>query len=196
MGLAISRRDGLNAKDTFEGILTKYIGTNIDDMIKQVERRNDSRIIDFGLQLLKLSENTIFEINEAIEELCRRSSHDGKNHDLTMGFDNDGLTIHCNNDELSEASRILKSHAELRKYYCKVPEWHGICIDPQTKKIRFGINLNHEWQFSEKMENKLSTMAKPSGQINLKTKVKPPKVGVNDDCPCGSGKKYKKCCRP
>ena len=191
----LSRRDGLNGKDTFEGILTKYAGTNIDGMIKQVERRNDSRIIDFGLQLLKLSENTIFEINEAIEELCRRSNHDGKNHDLTMGFDNDGLTIHCNNDELSEASRTLKSHAELRKYYCKVPEWHGICIDPQTKKIRFGINLNHEWQFSEKMENKLSTMAKPSGQINLKTKVKPPKVGVNDDCPCGSGKKYKKCCR-
>jgi uncharacterized protein len=21
-----------------------------------------------------------------------------------------------------------------------------------------------------------------------------PKVGRNDDCPCGSGKKYKKCC--
>jgi hypothetical protein len=27
-----------------------------------------------------------------------------------------------------------------------------------------------------------------------KTVVKPPKVGRNDPCPCGSGKKYKKCC--
>ncbi len=26
------------------------------------------------------------------------------------------------------------------------------------------------------------------------TVVKPPKVGANDPCPCGSGKKYKKCC--
>ncbi|WP_418531070.1 SEC-C metal-binding domain-containing protein, partial [Hominenteromicrobium sp.] len=24
--------------------------------------------------------------------------------------------------------------------------------------------------------------------------VKGPKVGRNDPCPCGSGKKYKKCC--
>jgi uncharacterized protein YecA (UPF0149 family) len=24
--------------------------------------------------------------------------------------------------------------------------------------------------------------------------VKPPKTGRNDPCPCGSGKKYKKCC--
>jgi preprotein translocase subunit SecA len=27
-----------------------------------------------------------------------------------------------------------------------------------------------------------------------KTVVKPPKPGRNDPCPCGSGKKYKKCC--
>ena len=27
-----------------------------------------------------------------------------------------------------------------------------------------------------------------------KTIVKEPKVGRNDACPCGSGKKYKKCC--
>ncbi len=26
--------------------------------------------------------------------------------------------------------------------------------------------------------------------------VKPPKIGRNDPCPCGSGKKYKKCCAP
>ena len=27
-----------------------------------------------------------------------------------------------------------------------------------------------------------------------KTVVKEPKIGRNDPCPCGSGKKYKKCC--
>lgn len=29
---------------------------------------------------------------------------------------------------------------------------------------------------------------------SIQTVVKPPKVGRNDPCPCGSGKKYKKCC--
>ncbi|MDP9001490.1 MAG: SEC-C metal-binding domain-containing protein [Myxococcota bacterium] len=24
--------------------------------------------------------------------------------------------------------------------------------------------------------------------------MRPPKVGPNDPCPCGSGKKFKKCC--
>ena len=30
--------------------------------------------------------------------------------------------------------------------------------------------------------------------INISFKRDVPKVGRNDDCPCGSGKKYKKCC--
>ena len=35
----------------------------------------------------------------------------------------------------------------------------------------------------------------PSAQAPVKTIVnKAPKVGRNDPCPCGSGRKYKKCC--
>ena len=32
------------------------------------------------------------------------------------------------------------------------------------------------------------------GSSGQKTVVKGAKVGRNDPCPCGSGKKYKKCC--
>ncbi|MGA2646654.1 MAG: SEC-C metal-binding domain-containing protein [Candidatus Sulfotelmatobacter sp.] len=35
-------------------------------------------------------------------------------------------------------------------------------------------------------------MAKSGDPINRRTA---PKFGRNDPCPCGSGKKYKKCCR-
>jgi preprotein translocase subunit SecA len=44
-------------------------------------------------------------------------------------------------------------------------------------------------------------MAEAAGQVQgeAAVKVKPivkdgPRVGRNDPCPCGSGKKYKKCC--
>ena len=32
------------------------------------------------------------------------------------------------------------------------------------------------------------------GQKSSKTYVREEKIGRNDPCPCGSGKKYKKCC--
>ncbi|MDO4804012.1 MAG: SEC-C metal-binding domain-containing protein [Lachnospiraceae bacterium] len=43
--------------------------------------------------------------------------------------------------------------------------------------------------FSEEKLHELYIEQKKSGTI-----VKPKKVGRNDPCPCGSGKKYKKCC--
>ncbi len=51
----------------------------------------------------------------------------------------------------------------------KLPQWESI-YDEETRK-----RLEHE--------QKLST-----------TVIKGPKIYPNDPCPCGSGKKYKKCC--
>ena len=48
-----------------------------------------------------------------------------------------------------------------------------------------------EWDliFSAEKKKALYLEQKKSGTI-----VKPKKIGRNDPCPCGSGKKYKKCC--
>ncbi len=60
------------------------------------------------------------------------------------------------------------------------------------------VGYNAEWLYtlpqweailSEERRAELYKIEKTS-----KTLVKPPKVGRNDPCPCGSGKKYKKCC--
>jgi len=39
-----------------------------------------------------------------------------------------------------------------------------------------------------------SIATSPPGSINKPVQLSHPKVGRNDPCPCGSGKKYKKCC--
>ena len=48
-----------------------------------------------------------------------------------------------------------------------------------------------QWEaiFPEEKRKELYLEQKKSGTI-----VKGPKIGRNDPCPCGSGKKYKKCC--
>ncbi len=43
--------------------------------------------------------------------------------------------------------------------------------------------------FSEEKRKELYKEQKKSGTV-----VKPHKIGRNDPCPCGSGKKYKHCC--
>lgn len=181
-----------------EGILTKYNNTNISRIISQIERIENPYTFDFGFLLLQLSENTVFQINETIDELCKRTLLDGKTHDLTLAFEglNDGLTIHCTFEKDQRALEGLNNHASLRKYYFKAKTWHGVVIDPQTKVVKFGIKLENEWEYCEEIEKKLANMAKPQQNINLKTTVKAKKIGRNDLCKCGSGKKYKKCCMP
>lgn len=193
----LTRRDGLDSIQTPEGILTKFRGTTVGDYLSDIEQNNNLHIIDFGFFLLSISEDSVKQINDVIDLICNKSMEDGKNHDFTIAFDHgsgEGLTIHCNFDSYAVAKTRLENHAIKRKYYTKTNKWHGICIDPKTKRIRFGINIDFPWEYSQEMEQETSHMAKPLPTFNPTTRIMPKKIGRNEKCHCGSGKKHKKCC--
>lgn len=60
------------------------------------------------------------------------------------------------------------------------------------------VGCNAEWLYTLPQWDDILTAERRKELYKLekssKTIVKPPKVGRNDPCPCGSGKKYKKCC--
>lgn len=60
------------------------------------------------------------------------------------------------------------------------------------------VGCNAEWLYTLEEWNDILSEDKRAAlykiQKTSKTVIKPPKVGRNDPCPCGSGKKYKKCC--
>ena len=74
-----------------------------------------------------------------------------------------------------------------------------LVMEIDTEKLYMNmVGCNAEWLyklpqwdaiFSKEKQEELYKKEKSSHTI-----VKPPKVGRNDPCPCGSGKKYKKCC--
>ena len=106
-----------------------------------------------------------------------------------------GLTIHCNYNLIPSSLENLEHHAKLRKYYYKADDWHGICISPINKRMIFGIQLKDKWEYSKEMKDITDKMAKPLVIFNPKTVTKPKKIGANEMCSCGSGQKYKRCCR-
>lgn len=82
-------------------------------------------------------------------------------------------------EDLTEASEIdvtvdfekllFNMHAAKADWLYELPEWEAIFDEDKRKDIRKAYMLS-------------------------KTVVKEEKIGRNDPCPCGSGKKYKKCC--
>lgn len=64
-------------------------------------------------------------------------------------------------------------------------------IKQETIKYIFNVNVNRVPQ-RQQVAEEITTNQEQSG--GNKPIVKEAKVGRNDPCPCGSGKKYKKCC--
>lgn len=198
----MTRREGISGSDVPEGILTKYKGTAFYQIIKDIDKIEHPATIDLGFMLLTLSGNSIEMINDGISHLIKQGKGDGKHHDLTLGFDGEktGLTIHCNDDHESISAPRLESHCARRKYTQKANSWFGVCIGQAVPRLRFGVNEEYSWIQSNEMDQLVKDLPKPQNlkgknKINFKTVTrKSKKVGVNDKCPCGSGKKYKKCC--
>jgi uncharacterized protein YecA (UPF0149 family) len=71
--------------------------------------------------------------------------------------------------------------------------------------LEAGTKAKSIWNVSQAAHDEVSQFAMaekqraaaqvPQGERRTKQiKIETPKVGRNDPCPCGSGKKYKKCC--
>ena len=91
----------------------------------------------------------------------------------------DSLIVPNKVDELEEDSQVALGY------------------DPEKLYMNM-VDCNAEWLYTLPQWDKILTPERRKElykiQKSSKTIVKPPKVGRNDPCPCGSGKKYKKCC--
>lgn len=95
---------------------------------------------------------------------------DGLNDVLPTPYEMDDLTEESQIALDIDFERLYKKMIEYKaEHLSALPQWDGI-FDEETRK-----------KFS--LEQKKS-----------RTVVKEAKIGRNDPCPCGSGKKYKKCC--
>ena len=194
----MARRDGIPARSTPDGILTRFSRTTLGRILEDIEGNPDPGVVNLGYTLLTINEKSFAEISDGIDQICRRARRDGKSHDFTAGFGKEsfGLTVHCNEVPASTSMRRLANHCRNRKYIERANRWFGVCIRPDDATLRFGLELQYEWERDELMEARLQELkgyGLPARAKSMRGSRRK-KVGRNERCPCGSGKKYKKCC--
>lgn len=181
----LSRRRNVSEFKTPDGILTKFKNTIIGNFIESIKYNKNKCSIELGLFLLTLSEDTIQQINKWIQEFSVSFKKDNKLHNFSVFFDDaTGLTVHIGNDIYSKAHSRLLTHCSDRKYLQQADNWFGLYFNPIKEKIEFVVMSDEKWVYSEEKGER----------IVAKLKDKNIKIGRNEQCPCGSGKKYKKCC--
>ena len=191
-----ARRAGIAGQTTPVGILTRFENLIIGSILDQIEKAASPELTNLGLLLLQLGQTTAKNLSDHIQRIMNQAYPDGKIHDVSVLIDSNGsgLTVHCNDLPEETARKNLSGHCAARKYDCKANAWYGILLNPYSGKIRAAISLEAEWKQDPEMDAVMTNWprqpAVPISQLNS-TRRKP---GRNDACPCGSGKKYKKCC--
>ena len=119
-------------------------------------------------------------VEGTVEELAKRYGTDIQTMTGFLDGINESLKGYENPIETMDENTVVKIEIDPEKLYYNMGE----------AKAEWLYNLP-EWDniLTEEKRKELYKSQKASGTI-----VKGPKIGRNDPCPCGSGKKYKKCC--
>lgn len=195
----IVRRDNQPGDDTPAGILTKMRGTRYESLIKEIEARADPATLELGFHLLSMDEDSCRNVHRVLETITRQALLDGKRHDITLVSSTPpvGVTFHCNPTPSPEAIAMLEAYCAKRKYKHRAAQWFGVSVSPEGE-AQFGITLDSLWKPSDEMD-RLTADMKPAARVHdvlpkYARQVSRMKLGRNAPCPCGSGRKYKKCC--
>jgi uncharacterized protein YchJ len=120
-----------------------------------------------------------------------------------------GLVLDHQLHELKDEALYLIENKLYR--FCSPQEFtEGLALDPQVARAEYlgrthnqkilDIEKSVDWWFQLAIEHDEDDMDEDEfSGFDLPHTISPmvrvePKVGRNDACPCGSGKKYKKCC--
>ncbi|MGQ9670001.1 MAG: preprotein translocase subunit SecA [Desulfosoma sp.] len=147
---------------------------------QRVQERYDAREKEFGENLTRDLENYV--LLQTLDSLW-------KDHLLNMDHLKEGIGLrgYAQQDPLVAYKR--EAHALFDDMIHRLKE--------ETVRVLFHVQIRQEeevQQLRQEQENQPMYYGPADGPRPPQTVKKDKKVGRNDPCPCGSGKKYKKCC--
>lgn len=185
-----ARRFGLPGRRTPDGVLTIAEGRTLDQVIQTIEAEPMGAMIDLVLLIYQLSGNAMKELLDGVDRALDFARIKGSS-DFSIGFGGTGVTIHANFLSRAEAEPRLVAHMSLCKYRQRTDSWFGLSLSPIDGSIRFGKKVVFPWQFDAHMNRAAKQIGKPASQNPFQRQG--PKLGRNEPCHCGSGRKYKNC---
>jgi hypothetical protein len=163
-----------------------------EELIKQVKATGDPDSTDVIFFLYDLAGKGADELVRTIKLLKARTEKDHGSHDARMQLEGgeSGMSVLCENSPHDLRKKLLPLHA-ISKYRTKADRWLAVgCIAGSPNFVDAIVFDDEPWK-EDPMLKKIveehfaghGTALDPSGR----------KIGRNDPCPCGNGKKWKKC---
>lgn len=190
---------GLNVSDEGDEIKNRWQNEKFTRLCNELKNNNSPKITDVLFQLYDLSGKARKTLVNYMEITKQKTLKDDKFHNFSMPPDDTcaerfGITYlsYPSDNEVNLRKRLL-SLCQLRKYRCKADAWIGFgSYKNSSNMIDVVLFNNQHWEYDnalDKLANDVLDGKNSGTMINLNNKL-----GRNDKCSCGSGKKYKYCC--
>ena len=183
-----------------EGYLTLKDITEIIESINQVVK-NDVKVEDLDDQTVESVTNVLTDkvISEYEEKLSSIPSEIVSEFEraISLRVMDTHWMEHINTMSILKEGIHLRGYAQenpLRAYTTEGYELFEDLLDTIDKETTMFLLKAEVRQNAERKEVAKGKAADDESKVAKKTPKKSTKVGRNDPCPCGSGKKYKNCC--
>lgn len=144
--------------DRYEGeqppIPRQYMPASMREMLLELENSQPHGYLHVSLALLDLSWQARDNLFTNIDELIRRTTLDGTNHNMTMLLDDGqgGLTFMCDVDR-NRLQKHLHAYCQLKKYQSHSSNWVGIGKLVGTENLLDeAIVIKHPWEYNDVLE--------------------------------------------
>ena len=185
----VRRRYGSEEDKKKSRVKQVWKNDSFNKLVSQIKLLEGPELIDAIFFLYKLSSDTVDNLMNMIEVQKKKAIRDKKYHSMAMLLDNQmgGITYLVEYDKSINLRDHLMAYSMSRKYKSKANEWLALgSYSSNPNMLDVVAYSNYPWKFDKELEKLTSVMIRP-GQKVLR------KIGRNEICFCGSGKKYKRC---
>jgi preprotein translocase subunit SecA len=181
LGSEMMRLFGVQKKITVESVGEMNQEELREELLNDVTARYDAREREFGEPVMRDLENYI---------LLQTVDSFWKDHLLNMDHLKEGIGLRGYGQQDPLVAYKKESHELFEEMIYRLKE--------ESIRLLFHIQIQREEQMQqlrqEQEEQAMFFGPADGGGAQPQVTRKDKKVGRNDPCPCGSGKKYKKCC--
>lgn len=171
----------------------KWKNEKFEQLVRQVKSTGQPGFTDALYFLYDIAGDSADNLIRMIEETKQKTLRDNRRHDFSMIFDNGkhGVTFVCLPSSPENLENCLMSLAMAKKYKTKADVWLGLGWVAESPNVIDAIAFNKQpWTQDRNLEEVSKVILKTGKAVNMKGA----EIGRNDPCPCGSGRKFKKCC--
>lgn len=176
-----------------KALRSEWDNPDFREILNAVERSGARGRSDILFFLMDVSGESADELVKQMKSAKLRSQSDGGVHDFAAVFDGPsaGLSYLVAERNSGSLASAVMAHAQARKYRSKASLWLGLGAYSDSQGVLDGLCISATaWKFDPNLERLASNVLRAG---NLRA-TGGGKVGANQPCPCGSGKKFKRCC--